>query len=117
MENESDDRTTWNNAWASMPYRRLENLPKIDVAGLIGLHLGELLSATISQDPPQYSDTNCRKLEGCPVCGATTEGTRRLPATLHPMFENNFTCGLGVWVHLSCFESCPDAEEPTPVPW
>lgn len=117
MATENDDRTAWNQAWASMPHRRLLAPPKIDVAGIFGSSFGEVVSVTISENPPEYSDKPWRPSETCPVCGATTGGTRRLPACLHTAFANGFSYGLGVWVHQSCFESCPDAEEPTPIPW
>jgi hypothetical protein len=100
-----------------MPHRRLQDQPKIDVGDSIRSRFGEPVTATISEDPSQYSDQNRRKNETCPVCGETTEGTKRKAATLHPRFKNSFSYGLGVWVHEECFERCPDANEPTPVPW
>lgn len=117
MSKQTDDRTSWDRAWASMPHRRLPAPTRIDVEASLVASLGAAVSASISQDPPQYSDKNWRKSENCPVCAATTDGTKRLAATLHPVFANGFTCGVGVWVHESCFSSCPDAEEPAPIPW
>jgi hypothetical protein len=111
------DRAEWDQAWASMPHRRLLTPPKIDVAGSFGSGFGELVSVTISEDPPEYNNKPWRPSEICPVCGATTVGTTRLPSSLHPTFANGFSYSLGVWVHRSCFESCPDAGEPTPIPW
>jgi hypothetical protein len=112
------DRAEWDQAWASMPHRRLLPSPKIDVACFFGSAFGEVVvSVTISEDPPQHSDKPWRQSETCPVCGASTAGTRRLPATLHPTFANGFSYGLGVWVHQSCFESSPEAGEPAPIPW
>jgi hypothetical protein len=110
------DRHEWDLAWASMPHRRLLTPPTIDVTG----HLpgcGEVVSATISEDPPQFSKKAWRPSDTCPLCGAATMGTERLPATLHPGFANGLNYGLGVWVHRSCFESCPDTGKPAPVPW
>jgi hypothetical protein len=117
MATENDDRTAWDRAWASMPHRRLVEPPKIDVAGSLASGFGEVVSVTISEDPPEYSDKPGRHSEICPVCGAPTDGTKRLPASLHPTLANGFTYGLCVWVHSACFESCPDAKEPTPIPW
>jgi len=117
MPPEHDDRTAWDEAWASMPHRRLLAPPQVDVSSSFGRAFGELVSVTISEDPPEYSDKPWRKSETCPVCGATTAGTNRLAASLHPTFANDFSYSMGVWVHQSCFEKCPDAETPTPIPW
>jgi hypothetical protein len=111
------DRAEWDRAWSAMPHRRLLNPPTIDVAGDLGSGCGKVVSVTISEDPPQFSDKPWRESETCPVCGASTAGMRRLPATLHPTFANGFNYGAGVWVHPSCFERCPDAGEPPPIPW
>ena len=108
------DRPEWDQAWASMPHRRLPTKPKVALASS---GCGEVVSATISEDPPQFSNKAWRQSEDCPVCGATTAGAQRLPASLHPTFADGLSCGLGVWVHRSCFECCPNADEPTPIPW
>jgi hypothetical protein len=123
VENEKDyslageDRAEWDLAWASMPHRRLLTPPKIDVAGSLGSSCCEVVSVTISQDPPEFSNKVCRPSEICPVCGGTTVETERLPANLHPTFANGFSYGFGVWVHHPCFECCPGAGKPTPIPW
>jgi hypothetical protein len=91
--------------------------PKVDVVGSFGSGFGEVVSVTISQDPPEYSDKPWRKSEVCPVCGEMAAGPAQLPASLYPRFASGFSYGLGVWIHQSCFESCPDANEPTPIPW
>jgi hypothetical protein len=117
MSKQNDDRISWNKAWASMPHRRLPAPTRIALEVSLVASFGEAVSASISQDPPQYSNSNWRKSEDCPVCDATTDATKRFAATLHPTFANGFTCGVGVWVHESCFSNCPDAEEPAPIPW
>jgi hypothetical protein len=117
MATENDDRTAWDRAWASMPHRRLLAPPKVAVSDSFVASFGKIVSVTISADPAAYSEKNWRQSEVCPVCGTTTAGKDRLAASLHPTFENGFSYGLGVWVHPSCFENCPDAEEPTPIPW
>lgn len=111
------DRAEWDQAWASMPHRRLLAPPKIDVAGSLGSGCGELVSTTISEDPPQFSSKAWRPSENCPVCGVSTVGMQRLPASLHPTFAGGLSYGLGVWVHRSCFDGCPEAGEPSPIPW
>jgi hypothetical protein len=111
------DRAEWDRAWASMPHHRLLTPPKIDVADSFGSGCGEVVSVTISEDPVQFSAKAWRESEICPVCGTTTVGAQRLPATLHPTFANGLSLGIGVWVHQSCFEGCPDAGEPVPIPW
>jgi hypothetical protein len=111
------DRAEWDRVWAWMPHRRLLTPPKVNVGGSLSSGCGELVSVTISEDPPQFSSKAWRPSETCPVCGATTAGTERLPASLHPTFANGFSYGLGVWVHRSCFECCPDTGAPAPIPW
>ena len=113
---ELKNRAEWDQAWASMPHRRLLTPPKIDVVGSFS-GCGRVVSVTISEDPPVFSNKACRVSEICPVCGATTVGTDRLPASLHSQFANGFSYGLGIWVHRSCFGCCPDSREPTPIPW
>ena len=115
MLKQNDDRSSWNRAWASMPHRRLPAPTRIDLEVSLVASFGDAISASISQDPPQYSNSNWRKSENSPVCGATADATKRLAATLHPTFANGFTCGVGVWVHESCFSNCPHAEEPDPL--
>lgn len=116
MDLSDEDRAAWDK-WSAMPHRRLLAPPKVDVVGNLGAEIGEPVMVTISQNPPQYSDRPWRKSEVCPVCGETTAGMSRLPACLHPKFECGFSYGLGVWVHQTCFDHCPDAAEPTPIPW
>jgi hypothetical protein len=111
------DRTDWDQAWASMPHRRLRTPPAPDALGSVYSGFGEIVGATISEDPPAFSQVAFRPSETCPVCGTTTAGTERMPATLHPTFASGFSGGFGVWTHRSCFDTCPHAEEPTPVPW
>jgi len=112
-----EDRTAWDQAWRAMPHRRLESSPRIDVGREFGDHFGDLLSVTISLDPPEYSQRTWRESESCPVCGDPTTGSERLPASLHPIFASGFRYGLGVWVHRTCFENCRDTGEPAPIPW
>jgi hypothetical protein len=114
---DDENREEWDRIWGAMPHRRLTSAPRVGTsADLVG-HLGSPASATISEDPPQFCARVWRPSECCPVCGAPTTGTERLPATLHPRWENGLSLGFGVWVHRACFETCPDAGEPTPVPW
>lgn len=114
---DGEDRAEWDHAWASMPHRRLPTPPAIDVRGRFGPGCGEVVSVTISEDPPRFSTKAWRESENCPVCGATTAGVERLPATLYPTFESGLHLGFGVWVHRSCFERCPATGQPTPIPW
>lgn len=111
------DRAEWERAWASMPHRRPLTPSMIHVPAACGAGCGELASATISEDPPQFSAKMWRQSDLCPVCGMTTVGSQRLPGTLHPTFSNGYDFLLGVWVHRACFESCPLVDEPAPIPW
>jgi hypothetical protein len=111
------DRAESDRLWRMMPHRRLASPPKaVSRVGLLD-RLGDPVSWSISQDPPQFSDGIWRESERCPICGERTSDQDRLPATLHPRWESGFTVGLGVWVHRACFERCPDKGEPAPIPW
>jgi hypothetical protein len=111
------DRAEWDQAWSSMPHRRLLTPPKMEVASRLGLDWGAVVSVPIAEDPPQFSNQGRRRSEDCPVCGATTVGAQRLPARLLPTFANGPGFFFSVWVHRSCFEGCSDAGEPAPIPW
>jgi hypothetical protein len=113
----NEDRTAWDQAWRAMPHRRLESPPRIEFNRGFLDQFGDLVSVTISLDPPEYSERAWRESESCPVCGDTTAGAERLPATLYPNFASGRSYGLGVWVHRACFENCRDTGEPAPIPW
>lgn len=63
--------------------------------------LGEVLSATITTDPPQYAHLITRTAEECPICGAPTTRSARLAASVHPTFEGGLTVGIGVRIATS----------------
>jgi hypothetical protein len=112
-----EDRAEWDRLWRMMPHRRLPSPPKA-VSRVSPLdRLGDAVSCSISQDPPQFRDRMWRESDRCPICGERTSDQDRLPATLHPRWESGFNVGLGVWVHRACFEGCPDMAEPAPIPW
>lgn len=103
-----------------MPHRRVGVQESIALGPLISDTLsaaGAPVSITIALDPPRFALEGWRSSEVCPLCGESTNRVQRLPATIHPVFESGLSVGIGVWVHRACFERCPDAGEPTPVPW
>jgi hypothetical protein len=114
---DGDDRTKWNRAWAEMPCRRLTSPPGFGVDCDLLSGFGEPISGAISEDPPQFRDRVWRESERCPICGGSTVGVDRLAATIHPRWPNGLRVGIGVWVHPACFERCPMADEPAPIPW
>lgn len=102
------------------PNRRLNGPPKIAVDRLSGslTHFGNVISATISLDPPQFSNMPLRSFDECPICGLSTEESLRRAANLHPVFENGIrNISFGCWVHEECFENCPDTGALAPVLW
>lgn len=116
MVDSFDNRSEWDRAWSNRPHRRLDTALKIDITQ--GLDFGKVVSATISEDPAEFSDQVLRQYAECPICGQTTVGMSRLAANLHPLFETGISnISTGVWVHDNCFESCPDTGEPSPIPW
>jgi hypothetical protein len=106
----------WVRAWSVMPHRRLALPPAVEI-DLHGLdRLDGPVSFTISLDPVQVCDKVWRGSECCPICGKLTSRDERLAATLK-LWRTRGCIGVGVWVHRTCFESCPDTDEPAPVPW
>ncbi|HZS07960.1 MAG TPA: hypothetical protein VFD58_24210 [Blastocatellia bacterium] len=112
-----EDRREWNRAWGNQSHRHLNTPLKIDLTNDLS-RAGSVISATISEDPPEFSDRAFRQSDECPVCGRTTVGMSRRAASVHPEFENGLrNISFGVWVHNDCFESCPDTGRPAPIPW
>src|SRR5262245_57885747 len=109
-------------AWLNKPHRRLLLLPKIDIVDWYHSDpygervCVEFQSATISEDPLECTDKKWRDSDQCPVCGATTFGTKRIPATLHYRTLDERDGDAGVWVHTNCFATLPAADKPTPLP-
>lgn len=111
-------REEWDRSWRAMPHRRLSFPPKVRLrSDPTGGRYGEPVAFTISQDPPEFCDRVWRESERCPICGERTVGEERLTASLHPTWANGLSIGVGVWVHRTCFERCPNAGEPAPIPW
>ena len=114
---EIEDRSEWDRAWRAAEHRRLNTPLKIEILqDLIG-GWGLPVSITVSLDPHEFAELVWRDSELCPVCGGTTLGLTRLAASLNLTFANGRCLGIGVWVHPPCFENCPDAGAPAPVPW
>jgi hypothetical protein len=115
-ERDFDERQEWDQAWSSQSHRLLSSRLRIDLIN--GLPFGTVVSATISADPPEFSNRVHQRYAECPVCGQTTEGVVRRAAHVHPEFENGVnSISFGVWVHDECYESCPETSRPAPIPW
>lgn len=113
-----EDRGEWDRSWRAMPHRRLTSPPQAGLGSLDALRgWGDPVSVTISQDPPEFCDRSWRESEYCAICGERTSDEGRLPASLHPAWASGRSVGVGVWVHRTCFERCPDTGEPAPIPW
>jgi len=115
---DSIDRTEWDNAWRNLPLRRVVDPIQVDVAPTPHADLGEPTHVDIVADPPQYAEPGWRPNDVCPICGrGTNDDTSRLAVTLFPYFANGFSYGRPSWVHQSCFDSCEEIADPSPVPW
>ena len=121
LEIDGYDRAEWDAAWRKQSHRNLELPLKIGLKQFLGednTYFGRIVSATISEDPPEYSGDAFRNCEECPVCGETTFQTLRRAAHIHPQFENGFDgISFGVWVHSECFENSSDTGIQAPIPW
>jgi len=111
-----DDRQEWDRAWSKQTRRFLNTPLKRELIN--APNWGAVVSATISQDPPEFSNLVPERSDECPVCGQITAGIERRAAHVHPEFENG-VCNIsfGVWVHAECLERCPDTGKPAPIPW
>jgi hypothetical protein len=115
------DRAEWDAAWSRQSHRKLE-LP-LKVEGIRSINelqsgFGKMVSATISEDPAEFSGLVLREIDSCPICGRETMPIERVAACIHPEFQNgvrNFS--IGVWVHNRCFQRLSVIEGPAPVPW
>jgi hypothetical protein len=115
-----DDRTAWDRAWRAAPHRRLPKPPAIDVSEGLAGRFGEVVAVTVSLVPPEhrllFDQRAAPQSEACAVCGEGTSEPTRLSSMLNVTFESGFHYGLGAWVHRLCFEGCPEAGEPSPIP-
>jgi hypothetical protein len=111
-----DDRQKWDRAWSAQSHRFL-NTP-LNTKLTKDVPFGEVVSATISEDSPEFSHQVSVRSETYPVCGQPTVNAARLAAHVHPKFENgNSSISFGVWVHVECYERCSDTGNPAPIPW
>jgi hypothetical protein len=109
------DRPEWNRAWAAMSHRSLAPIPPLDSAAFFGFGCGDLVSLTLSANPPEFREMVYRPCETCPVCGLLARSPDRIAASLHATWKTGLS--LSVWVHRVCFEGCSEAAESAPVPW
>jgi hypothetical protein len=118
---DDEGRIAWDRAWRAMPHHRLVSPPSIDVGEGLDGRFGDVVVVTVSLVPPEYSRLWSQRVapesDTCPVCGRETSAPTRLPALLNATFDSGFQYGLGAWVHRRCFESCPEAAGPAPIPW
>jgi hypothetical protein len=118
---DDEERIAWDRAWRAMPHHRLVSAPGIAVADGVAEHFGDVVAVTISLVPPEYSRLFSQRAamdsEMCAVCGNATSEPMRLSAMVNVRFASGIRYGLGAWVHRSCFETCPEAGEPPPIPY
>ena len=112
-----DDRTEWDEAWRNRPLRQLIRPVQIDVAPNPNHTFGNVTRVDIAADPPQYLNSEWRKVDICPVCGAATSIDSRIAVSIYPYFESGFSYGLSAWAHKSCFATCKEIAGPAPIPW
>jgi len=120
-ELDGEDRVEWEAIWSRQSHRKLD-LP-LKVEGFHSINklqssCGKIVTATISEEPVEFSDQVIRENESCPICGWETTPTERVAVSIHPEFQNGVrNIAIGVWVHKDCFQSCSIIEGPAPIPW
>jgi hypothetical protein len=118
---DDEERIAWDRAWRAMPHHRLLSPPTIDDSEGLAELFGDVVAATISLVPPEYSPLFDQRVAPrshmCAVCGEQTSESTRLSAMLNVTFVSGIHLGLGSWVHRSCIGNCPEAGEPPPIPW
>jgi hypothetical protein len=117
-----DEREEWDRIWGTRTQRSLPGECKLDFGA--DWRSLKVRSATIADNPPEFAARVWRASENCPVCGETTTGCVRVAASLEVTFEElgvglarGFGYFVGVWVHQSCFDCCPDTGRPASIPW
>ena len=114
---DDDDRTAWNQRWAAMPHRRLAVVARNWLRAEAVTWFGTPAGFTIALAPTEFVALVTPGTRVCPICGGKTTPLDRWPARLSPTWASGLSLGYGVWVHPPCFEGCPEAGEPAPVPW
>lgn len=118
---EDKERGYWDRIWASQQHYSLTSLLHIDLGNAISIgsfSFGKVISATISEDPVEFSDQVLRHSDNCPICGKTTAEMVRIAASLHPEFENGIcNISIGVWAHRKCLDLCKVIDGFAPIPW
>src|SRR5262249_25167232 len=99
-----ENREAWDQAWSSMPHRRLESRTGGVADDSLVRDWGDVTSATLSLAPSVYTELVERESQTCPVCGASTTDSERLAASMNVRFADGRSVGICVWVHRSCFE-------------
>jgi hypothetical protein len=115
-----DDRGEWDRLWSGRTQRQIR--PPIILGVRLDPTFGDLESVTIAQAPVEILEQLGAERLGietplCPICGGTTISAPRLFATLNLAFKSGIQYGQCVWVHVACFNSCPDTGVPAPIPW
>jgi hypothetical protein len=118
---QDDDREKWDHAWSSQRHYHINMPIKIDVIEALSdnnLSLGKTISATISEDPSEFSHRVLRPFDECPLCGQGTEGMDRIAASLHPKCKNGIdNISIGGWAHKECINMCLVIDGSAPIPW
>ena len=78
---------------------------------------GSPLRVCVARDPIEIDELLAPKRHPAyAICGKSTQGIERLPASIEPQFWNNMSYIESVWVHLRCYEECTDTHEQRGVP-
>jgi hypothetical protein len=115
---EDDDRKEWDQAWKSMPNRRLSYLDTIDWKSLTNHEVGEVTDVTFVEVPAKFRGVIYITARTCATCGRVTEDQSELTEIfLSPQFIEFPAVGFGALAHKPCIDVCPEIDEPNPIPW
>lgn len=100
-----------------MTHRIILDLTKFDFENIFDLELGEVLSVTVSTVPGKYLDRFYVSTKICPVCGREAKReSNRICVSAHPVYSKIPNLSFMAFAHNNCFEICPLADAPPPIP-
>ncbi len=81
------------------------------------LPFGKPAHIRIAQDPLEFEELLAPERDACcPVCGTTTEGGMRVPASLEIKLVEGNSYLQSIWVHEACLKGCTETNEQRAVP-
>ena len=105
------DEAEWQEAWQSMPNRRVRHPEQVHVDSSLKGHFGPVREILIALVPDKYVSCAGISSDSCPLCSGSTNPDDRLAAQLQLNFERIENIATLVWVHRQCFDDQEATDE------